>query len=83
MVWNVTSDGVKERMTVVTQDAWPVRGPRRQPPPEPGRPDPISPAIEQGRLDTSDVEKKLLDEWRDLHDLGDVDWRKPRKQPGE
>jgi ribonuclease Z len=78
MVWNVTADGVKERMAVLTEDAWPVSGPRRQPPPEPGRPDPISDAIKQGRWDTSDVEKKMLDEWRDLHDLGDVDWRKQK-----
>jgi len=79
MVWNITPEGTRERMTVLPEEAWPVAGPNRQPPPEGGRPDPISAAIKAGRWDTSDVEKKMLDEWRDLNDLHDVDWRKSSK----
>ena len=80
MVWNVTKEGVRERMTVLPEEAWPVGGPNRQPPPEKGRPDPISDEIKAGRWDTSDVEKKMLDEWADKHNLHDVDWRKKNKK---
>ncbi len=76
MVWNVTPKGVEERMAVVTEEAWAVSGPNRQPPPEPGRPDPLSAAMKAGRWDTSDVEKRMLDAWADEHDLHAVDWRK-------
>ena len=79
MVWNVTKDGVKERMTVLPEEAWPVGGPNQQPPPEGGRPDPISSEIKAGRWDTSDVEKKMLDEWAERHNLQSIDWRKSGK----
>ncbi len=42
MVWNITKDAIVERMTVSPDRAWSVEGPTPQPPPEPGRPDPIS-----------------------------------------
>ena len=51
---------------------------RARSPPEGGRPDPISPEIKAGRQDTSDVEKKMLDERAESHNLQDVDWRKPQ-----
>jgi len=33
MVWNITPEGVRERMAVITDDAWSVPGPTRQGPP--------------------------------------------------
>jgi ribonuclease Z len=78
MVWNVTKDEVRERMAVLTDDAWAVPGPNRQPPPERGRPNPLTEAMTSGRWDTSDVEKGMLDSWAEEHDLWKVDWRKKK-----
>jgi ribonuclease Z len=75
MTWNITSDEIKERMAVIPEDGWPVRGTARQPPPEAGRPDPLTQAMMDGRWDMYEVDKQMLDEWRDKHNLQDVDWR--------
>ncbi len=64
-------------MAVIPEDAWPVSGTARQPPPEPGRPDPLTKAMTDGKWDMYEVDKKMLDEWRDKHNLHDVDWRTP------
>lgn len=76
MVWNVTADEIRERMAVVTDEGWPVPGPNLQPPPESGRPSPMSPEIAAGKWDVYDVEKEMLDAWMRLHGLQDQDWRR-------
>jgi len=42
MVWNVTKDEITERMATYTDEAWAVPGTAVQPPPEKGRPNPMS-----------------------------------------
>lgn len=42
MVWNISAEGVTERMAVITEDAWSVPGPTRQGGPETGRRDVFS-----------------------------------------
>jgi ribonuclease Z len=79
MVWNVTPNGIRERMAELTEDGWPVPGPNQQPPPVGGQEDPISPDVRAGRFDTSDVEKEMLDAWRDEHGLHEIDWRQQKK----
>ncbi len=49
MVWNITKDSVTERMAVSPDNAWSVPGTARQPPPDKGRPNPISKEIDSGR----------------------------------
>jgi ribonuclease Z len=48
MVWNITKDNITERMAAITDNAWAVEGTARQPPPQPGIPDPMSDFIKQG-----------------------------------
>ena len=48
MVWNITKDKIVERMAVSADRAFQVAGPTRQPPPQPGLPDPMSDFIKQG-----------------------------------
>jgi ribonuclease Z len=76
MVWNVTKDSITERMAVAPEEAWPVPGDARQPPPVPGQPSPLSEAMNAGRWDVYDVEKQMLDAWAEEHGLQEQDWRK-------
>ncbi len=61
MVWNITRDGVTERMAVITEDAWSV--PSLEPPPEREKPavNMYTKQILDGRWDTSDAEKNLVE----------------------
>jgi ribonuclease Z len=60
MMWNITREGVTERMTVMTEDAWSVPGDRPPPPGDPSRATPISDAVRAGAWDVSDVEADML-----------------------
>lgn len=76
MVWNITPEGTKERMAVVTDDAWPVPGTAVQPPPERGRPNPITPEIDAGRwIPGFEAQDPMLDKYRDKYNLESQDWR--------
>jgi ribonuclease Z len=76
MVWNVTKDEVLERMTVSTGNAWAVEGTTRQPPPQPGMPDPMSDFIKSGEWGPGfNAQNPMLDQFMDEYDLEDVDWR--------
>ncbi len=76
MVWNVTKDAVTERMTVSTRNAWAVEGTTRQPPPQPGTPDPMSDFIKNGEWGPGfNAQNPMLDEHMKKYDLEDVDWR--------
>ena len=77
MVWNVTQDGVEERMAVSPEEAWAVPGTARQPPPERDLPPVFSPFILQGRWDegAQPVQKRMLDEHMEKYNLQDQDWR--------
>ena len=79
MVWNATRDKVVERMVVSTDRASGVPGSTRQPPPERGRPDPMSDFIKQGEWAPGfNAQNKMLDEHMEKYNLQDQDWRKQR-----
>jgi ribonuclease Z len=56
MVWNITKEGVTERMTVSTDEAWSAPGTAKQPPPQAGLPDPMTEFIYSGMLEKEVVE---------------------------
>jgi ribonuclease Z len=79
MVWNVSKDEVRERMTVSTPNAWGVPGTAKQPPPQPGVPDPMSDFIKSGEWGPAfNAQNKLLDEHAEKYNLQDQDWRKEK-----
>jgi hypothetical protein len=62
MVWNVTKDGVTERMAAATDEAWGVPGTATPPP---------------GKWKEGyDASNKMLDEHARKYNLEDQDWRK-------
>jgi ribonuclease Z len=84
MTWNITEDGVTERMAVSPDRASAVPGPSRQPPPDPSIPDPTSEFIRSGEWGPGlNAQNEMLDEFRDENGLGDADWRpaKPWYEP--
>ncbi len=86
MVWNITKDKITERMAVVTRNAWAVAGTARQPPPQPGAPDPMSDFIKQGEWGPGfNAQNKMLDDFSEEYNLQDQDWRKtmPWYKPSE
>ena len=79
MVWNITKDEVRERMAVVTPNAWAVAGTARQPPPQPGGADPMSDFIKSGEWGPGfNAQNEMLDEHMKRYKLQDQDWRKRR-----
>ena len=76
MVWNVTKDEIRERMTVITRNAWPVEGTSQQPPPQPGVPDPMSDFIKSGEWGPGfNAQNDMLDEFMEEEGLEAQDWR--------
>ena len=69
MVWNITRDKIVERMAVITEDAWPVRGikppPKREKPPT----SEFTPAILEGMWDVSDVQGKMIKDYADEYGI--------------
>jgi ribonuclease Z len=86
MVWNITKDGVNERMAVSPDRASAVPGPTPQPPPQPGLPDPMSDFIKAGEWGPGfNAQNEMLDKYGEKYKLQDQDWRKqkPWYRPGE
>jgi ribonuclease Z len=84
MVWNITKDGVSERMAVATRNAWPAEGTLRQPPPEKGLPSPMTDFIKNGEWGPGfNAQNKMLDEHAERYKLQEQDWRtkKPWYEP--
>jgi len=76
MVWNVTPDGVEERMAVITHEAWSVPGPTRQAPPETGRRAVFSDFTNAGYwLPAYEAQNDAMDKHMEKYNLHDVDWR--------
>lgn len=77
MVWNITADGVKERMAVITEDAWSVPGPTRQGPPQPeGRRPVFSDFTNAGYwLPAYEAQNEAMDRHMEKYGLQDQDWR--------
>jgi ribonuclease Z len=62
MVWNVTKDGIRVRMAVVSEDIWPPPATEKPLPPDPSRRIPFSKEIAGGKLDVADVVQPIYDE---------------------
>jgi ribonuclease Z len=76
MVWNITKDGITERMAVSPDRAWAVEGPTRQPPPARNRPDVMTDFIKQGEWAPAfNAQNRMLDEYAEQFNLQDQDWR--------
>lgn len=76
MIWNVTKDGVTERMATYTDEAWGVSGTAVQPPPEKGQADPMSDFIRSGKWrEGYEASDEMLDEHAKKYGLEDQDWR--------
>jgi hypothetical protein len=69
MVWNITRNGIHERMAVSVDDAWDVAGPTAPPGPDKKYPPQESEFTLKGRWDVSDVEDKAFNEFRKEHGL--------------
>jgi len=79
MTWNITKDKVVERMAVSPDRAWAVPGPSRQPPPEKGRPNPMSDFINDGEWGPGfNAQNKMLDEYSKKYNLEKLDWRREK-----
>ncbi len=80
MVWNITKDRITERMAVITDEAWAVRGlrkpPRREKPPT----SEFTSYILDGRWDVSDVQGKII---KDYADEFGVDLSKIQEKAGK
>ncbi len=69
MVWNITRDGVRERMVVSADNAWDVGGPTPPPTPDNKFPPQESEFTLNGRWDVSDIENEAFREFRQKHGL--------------
>ncbi len=69
MVWNLTREGVTERMAVVTEEAWAVRGikapPKREKPPT----SEFTKAILEGKWDVNDAQGKMIMDYATEHGI--------------
>ena len=86
MVWNITKDGVRERMAVSPDRASSVPGPTRQPPPDRGLPDPMSDFIKGGEWGPGfNAQNEMLDAFSEKYGLQEQDWRpaRPWYKPSE
>ena len=76
MVWNVTPNGIKERMAVIPHEAWGVPGPSRQQPPEQGRRPVFSDFTNRGYWAPAyEAQNDAMDEHMEKYNLQDQDWR--------
>jgi ribonuclease Z len=69
MVWNVTKEGIVERMAVSPDQAWSVPGPKKPPAPVGGVPDPLSDFIKAGKWPVDDVQGEMIQEFKQEHGL--------------
>ncbi|MEK6239192.1 MAG: hypothetical protein N2C14_31120, partial [Planctomycetales bacterium] len=72
-VWNITKDKVVERMAVSPDAAWDVPGPGKPLAPDPTRKSEYTEFILKGRFDTSDVDRRWLEEFMKKHNLTEDD----------
>ena len=63
MVWNITRDGVTERMAVSPDHAWDVDGPGEKLAPDPNRASEYTQFILDGRLDVDEAKAQWVREF--------------------
>ena len=79
MVWNITKDEITERMAVAPDNSWAVPGTAKHPPPEKGRPSPMSDFIKSGEWGPAfNAQNKVLDKHAEKYNLQEMDWRKQK-----
>ena len=69
MVWNITKKDITERMASITHEAWAVEGIRPPPKREGGPATEMSAKIVQGRWNTMDVERRMMQDYADEHGI--------------
>jgi ribonuclease Z len=69
MVWNITKNDITERMASITHEAWAVEGIRPPPKREGGPATEMSAKIVQGRWNTMDVERRMMQDYADEHGI--------------
>lgn len=81
MVWNITKEGVTERMAVITEEAWGVPGPTKQKALVKGRREVLSEFSNAGYwLPAYDAQDEALDKHMKKYNLEDQDWRPALKK---
>jgi ribonuclease Z len=76
MVWNITPEGVRERMAVITHEAWSVPGAGRQGGPESGRRPVFSDFTNAGFwLPAYEAQNEAMDRHMKKYGLENEDWR--------
>jgi ribonuclease Z len=76
MVWNVTPEGIKERMAVITEEAWSVPGTAKQGGPVKGRRPVFSDFTNAGYwLPAYEAQNEAMDRHMEKYNLQDQDWR--------
>lgn len=73
MVWNITRDGVKERMAVSPDSDWDVDGPGEELAPDPNRASEYTDFILNGRLDVTEANAKWKKAFMERNGLTDAD----------
>jgi ribonuclease Z len=70
MVWNLTKDGISERMAVSPDDAWDVEGPNPGLEPDPTRkPETVWPELIDQRIDMTEVNNSWLIDYKKKYNL--------------
>ncbi|MDX2458826.1 MAG: guanitoxin biosynthesis MBL fold metallo-hydrolase GntH [Gammaproteobacteria bacterium] len=82
MVWNITRDGITERMSVSPDAAFATEGPTKQPGPDPSRKSEFTDWTLKARWDEGiqPAQKAMLDRHMEKYGLQDQDWRKELKK---
>lgn len=81
MVWNISAEGIEERMAVITEEAWSVPGPTRQPGQVTGRREVFSDFINSGYwLDAYEAQDDAMDRYMKKYKLEERDWRPAMKR---
>ena len=69
MIWNITRDGISERMVVSSDEAWDTEGPTAAPLPDNKYPSQETQFITDGRLDWKTLEEEWFGAFRKKHGL--------------
>ncbi len=73
MVWNITKDGIVERMAVSPDQAWDVPGTEKGLLPDPSRKDEIVwPELINERMDVTDANERWLAEFKTKHGVQEL-----------
>jgi ribonuclease Z len=71
MVWNITKDRIRTRMTVFDEDVWPPQPTEKPLVPDPTLRIPFSKFIGNGKYDMKDVLQPIYDETNKEHGLNE------------